>query len=1042
MGKGKYDVELFVSRKSLLDRYEQFVHSDKKLFPILGNAGIGKTNQICYWAEQLMTQKESVLVMSGSQFAGDNIELKFQKIFKSPNKDIGEIIQMVHDRAVEANKIVYFFFDALNECQECKGGRGRGKGAIDLLDDINRHIIHEKYPNFKVIVTCRNYTWEELVSKESDNLNQRLYFVADENKELSIKGFNEDELREAYQKYSVKFQIKTTADELFEDKYAFVRLRLSDPLILKLAAMNFHGSFLPNETVRFNAINQFRLKLEDLKKKELFILKEFAAVLWARKTDYLTLKSLYHAYDDQEDMLNRLSLKLFADGISFTFSPDFLQLIDGGILRISGTFENLELQFVFERFLEFMLAGVFIEQEKEKLPPNRRHMVIPGNAYLQIIQQYGQQVVFIGAMRNALIMDYMESGKDPLTILTVAQSAVYEAYPLVIDTLKVLMNENYNGVFDLLKKFASFRLEEAEGFENEYVRLSKLIASSRKQKKDNSARSAEELMIEQKKVYDEMFPIISVRKVAAAFMNEIFKSEIFNQKLYDTDTDPLDLLWQLMSDPMGSVRDYVSLYIYYISRYNHQLGYDIVDLLMQKALNRPILSLLKSENRKEMIFNNIEPSGRIGLIMLIDGLVERNDTKLALNMIDSWRKIIRRFTLNFTLLRLAMPFFQFILHRQGTIQTEYVNNGVEYKHFYDEIPLFADDTHWGRNHHKKLSSYLRNTERGLEKYYPVILDAYTTGDSFSYFLLERVLVVQGYNDWASVRPVIIEFLAKHSDNKYFDYSQMSILYILYKIIEKSATPNPEIINLFNQNCIDWTVRTHGLFEAHHNRIANNGRPYKQYIMSWYGITYCKMYGDGNCCEGDAVPVPLLFDLLKKAFNSRDKELFYNCMENASVLVSDFGYYRTSLLLFEYVLGLFNYESEIYEFDSITTRREDYNVDFRTFFIKMIGTIKNYFPREVQYFVTHKLKNSTFPNIDQYREEITNYNQSSEGIGDLLTHKFGNFIIWGLLNNEFITDFFIDSFKAGSEAKDHVDWINRVLKIALRLLLAKKEENKE
>jgi hypothetical protein len=441
-----------------------------------------------------------------------------------------------------------------------------------------------------------------------------------------------------------------------------------------------------------------------------------------------------------------------------------------------------------------------------------------------------------------------------------------------------------------------------------------------------------------------------------------------------------------------------------------------------------------------MIFNNIEPAGRIGLIMLIDGLVERNDTELALKMIDSWRKIIRRFTLNFTLLRLAMPFFQFILHRQGTIQTEYVNNGVEYRHFYDEIPLSTDEEHWGRNHHKKLSDFLRNTEKGFEKYYPVILDAYTTGDSFSYFLLERVMVVQGYNNWSSIRPVITEILSKYSDNMYFDYSQMSILYILSKIIERSPEPESEIIELFNRNCVDWTVRTRGSYEAHHNQVANNGRPYKQFVMSWYGMTYCKMHGDGNCCEGDDMPVPLLFDLLKKAFDNRDKELFYNCIENVSVLVSDFGYYKTSLLLFEYILGLFNYESEIYEFDSITTRREDYNVDIRTFFIKMLGTIKNYFPREVNYFVTHKLKNSTFPNIDQYREEITNYNQSGEGIGDLLTHKFGNFIIWGLLNNEFITDFFIEGFKAGSESKDHVDWINRLLKIALRLLFERKESD--
>ena len=1034
MGKGKYSRHLFVDRKVLSEYYNLFMKSDARLFPILGNAGIGKTNQLCYWAERLKENGEAVICLSGNEFSNYTLEGKLQKIFHSEKKKIEQLLEYLHEAAEKEKKTVYFFFDALNECLEYKNGSGKSKGALDLLSEINHYLVQEKYAYFKIVITCRNYTWEELIHKENQASN-RNYFLMEDKKELSIKGFTDDELIEAYSKYQKQYNLKTSVEELFEDKYGFVRMRLSDPLILKMASINFKNNYLPVEILRFNTANLFLLKIEEVKNAAggivmLQILDKLAKAMWEKRKDAISLSDLYAAYDLQNDSLYSLSRLLFCNEY-YERSNSLLQLMDIGILRICGYWEQLELQFVFERFFEFMLARFFISRERQLLP--HRNLPIPASAYFNELERMGAGVAFMGAMRNALIMDYKISGKDPLTLIEIAQSAVYEAYPLVSDALLIMMNENYDDVYEVLSYFIEYQLEEAEKLEEENIRLTEIIEKGENNYKRSNNKPFSLLIEEQKEIYNELYSIIAVRKIATVLINEIFKSSIYKKQLYSEATNPQILLWNLMADPIGEVRDYVSLYIYYISRHDKDLGYSIIENLSQKVLNKSLFSLISTKNRKEIVTNNLEPAMRIGLIMIIDGLVERKDYQLAIDILTIWKEIIHKYTLNHSIIKMVMPFFKFILRRQGTVQKEYVNNGIEYNHFWNEIPYEAGMDTWGHVHFKELSKFLRQDTEGFECYHTVIKEAYKSGDAFSYFLLERVLIVQGYKDWNNIRDIVIHIFTGYKEDPYFSYSQMSLLYVLFHIQIKSEKCDPEIECLFNENCFDWAKRQKGLFPAHHHELANKGKLYKQYVLNWYGVVYCRKNGDGVIGEGDERPVPLFFDLINYAFKRKDKELFYNCLENISVLVSDFGYYKTALLLFEYSLGLFKRESDLYEFNRILLDREEYKEDIRTYLLKMLGTIKNYFPREVDYFLNNKLKNSTFPNIEQYREDIACYNQSHEGIGDLLTHKFGNFIIWGLLNDEHIASFFEQGFAIGAEVKDYPGWLDGLLRIGFKML---------
>ena len=101
---------------------------------------------------------------------------------------------------------------------------------------------------------------------------------------------------------------------------------------------------------------------------------------------------------------------------------------------------------------------------------------------------------------------------------------------------------------------------------------------------------------------------------------------------------------------------------------------------------------------------------------------------------------------------------------------------------------------------------------------------------------------------------------------------------------------------------------------------------------------------------------------------------------------------------------------------------------------MLGTIKSYYPREVDHFVMNKLAASRFPNIDAFREEIVHYSLSHEAIGDLLTHKFGNFAIWGIVNDPKIMKFFMQICRFQYTVNNYIEWFDLCVRYCFQEVL--------
>jgi hypothetical protein len=1036
----KYVPQLYVDRAEIREIWNRFLEMEgKRACVLLGNAGSGKTNLICKLAEEAIEDKSPVITFNSSIFSGISLEKKLEEILEEKAAKMAGSLEEMNKMAVKNGKKVFLLFDAINECLEYDNQK-ESNGPVELLQAIDKVLIDERFSNFKVLVTCRTYTWEEAISGKKETLNLGLYLTTEdipgisENKNISLKGFTEHEFKEVYPKYREEFNLETELETLLEPDFAFTRTRLSDPLVLKLACQIYAGDNLPANLRQFDSVKLFSNRLENIEDQEdgeeqLYILQEFTQVMKSHRTDAIRLKALYSAFKKERDELHEFSKELF-DGDIANWRWPARKLLDSGILRIDRTPKYPELRFTYERFHEYMYASVFYEEESDKVDDD---MPVPASAFEEQLREMRGYAVIDGALRHALVMDYDETDGDPATIIDLANSTVYGAAQLVMNTLNSLILDNYEEVCRIISKLLKYKSSESQPLAEELEKKEVLIEEGQKGKKKLSEEEIEQTNKEIEELQNQLQPVIQVRKIAVQVIYEIFKSPVFTQHLYKGKHSPFELLWEAMGDPMAKVRDNVSLYIYYISKYDVDIGKRILNHLSEKILDTSLLSLARSSKRKEFQQSFVEPAGRLSLLMVIEGLVVNNDYELSTDIKHTWREILKKLTLKFSLIKIVMPFLKFFLRRQATVQVAYVNNGIEYQHFWEAIPESGPADSWSRESFKSLVPFLDPNKEGIEEHYKAINEGVDTGDAFSYFLIERVLVTQGWADWERIKPVVMEVVNKPPDQAWLDYMQMSMLYVLFHSIEKSDELNDEAFDVFSELTEEWSERCRGLFFAHNNQQANKGLPYKQYPLNWYGAAYCKHFGDGGTRPGDPYPLPVFRNLIDKAFEEEDKELLYYCIENIATLVTDFSRPLSAIQLFDYVIGLFEHESEIKAFDKQETEREEHQKDLRTFLCSMIGTIKSYYPKEVAHFIHHKLAHSSFPDMERFREDLVNYNQSHESIGDLLTHKFGNFIIWGLLHDNEVGRFFMDGFKVGGEVKDYFGWFDGIVRLSFNRL---------
>ena len=180
-------------------------------------------------------------------------------------------------------------------------------------------------------------------------------------------------------------------------------------------------------------------------------------------------------------------------------------------------------------------------------------------------------------------------------------------------------------------------------------------------------------------------------------------------------------------------------------------------------------------------------------------------------------------------------------------------------------------------------------------------------------------------------------------------------------------------------------------------------------------------------------------VIKVAKKSKDGNWMYDVMiydhtdgkGNVKVTVADSGYIYTSLDLLESVMQQIPSQQVLDEFEhNANPRYAETQESIITLIGKILGTAKNYFPQQVNAFLTKDIVNLPFPGIDKYKDEILGYNPGGERLSDLFTHKFGNMVIYTLIHEEVIDDVAVSALQASAKYTGSYKWFEEVVRIGL------------
>lgn len=1051
----KYSSELFVDREHLTSVLEEFVNSPATLLPMSGDAGQGKTNQLCHWTETFLDQGQPVLIFSCSSFADNDLETTIKQIFGiGRRRPLEKILDHLHDKATEAGNNIIFLFDAVNECLDYKSQEESPEDApLRLYRDIVSALVSGKYPHFKVISTCRSYTWKNQISPHILLDEALVMKEGDEN--AQILGFSDRETETAYKKYSRLYQMATD----FETLDRRVMLRLRDPLIMKFTCSNYIGKPLDVTSDHYTSISLFEKMIEDIRersfagKRQYELLMEFARIIMVsymngEPAGSIDNTRLQEAYPDPENPLHRLSEMIYQkDGLTVAYTelrnkPDrpilreSVKTIDGHTVR--------SLEFIYERFLEYMMALAFHQLWNEENGSGTDSALTAGYM-LKALNHKSLNVVMIGALRNALLIDIRNGEYDTLMELISLHQDKPGVLQIVNEVFDIMIQENYEFATRNALRLMLEAKPDRPGLVEEFNAANKEIAAN---------RATPETIAKRNRLSAELSPVVRLRNYACVTVNNMLLSDYFNENLYHFNL--LENLWSLVTNDIVEVSDETCKFIYYLSKRTHTNSH----LPLNENLTKHIIREMYSAVRKNSIAGNVikapnrqravkftETATRLAVLLLIDATTApQQDEAMIMEMLDEIRGIANYFTWNFRLVRMVLPFLQTIMRHQLTFQSVYVNNIVEYQGYWNDsvVPSTAPDGEWCRRELRSLMEFvgfherhkdsadIKSRDHELKEFhnlYPTILSAYRSGCSFTYFILERIMIIVGADNWDHVRGIFNTIFEEYRDFEWFDYLQMSLLYSLLQLQLNGKEHNEEIMRIYADEARDWTLRCRGLFKARHVEKANALGYYKRNVLNWYCVAYCSHHGDNVSHSGDRRPVPLLYELIDMAVADNDKELLFHIIDNIEELVSDFGYVRTALAALKHILSKYESQSAVDALDNAgcrDNRWEDEKLGRKIG--NVLSTTKTYFPAETDAFLRSDIVGLKFPGIQNYTDQILSFHPSGETLSDLFTHRFGNFLLWVLMNEKAVDDFAYEAVCSAIDSKDCVQWFDKVIRI--------------
>jgi hypothetical protein len=1055
--EAKYSPDLYVPRSEVDKALQQFSSMEGRYgFVLLGGSGSGKTNTLCHFAEQMAEAGNAVVCYYCKQFVTRPLGERLQATFKTSQSHL-ELLEELERLATQEGQLVYLLFDAVNECMPpASPAEQDATSPAKLIDEIHRHIIAHRHKHIRVILSCRNYTWEEARTAQGFSVNPKLYFtsndLADVNQvdrsEIELRHFAEDEFSAAYGKYRSRYRIATTLEYLEHPSNAALRTQLRDPFKLRLACECYQGKQLPATA---EGLDLLQMQFDDLDEgfpatsgRPSLVLLAFSRYMWRSRRDAVGMNEIQPtgetlgsgpgmaAPGSVSAALEEFRRLALADNGEHTSALSVL--LDRGVLRVETGTSFHELRFVHERMHEYVLAKVFLKELREAAG-DAPQLDCVSAFFQQRLSLMTEHEVVWGALRNAFLILHRRNSSVGEILVRLAGSDVYGASVLVGDIVSYLADEDYPKAYVLIQELIETPISLRRAVKR-YEETCEMVAQVQKElrRKRRSWRglllgligrrydSGElaELTRERDGLYSKLRGLIGRKTAAVRMLHGVFSSRAFSPGLHKDEIAPVTLLRALLSDRLSCVRDETTKNVYYLWTEDPEASFDILRSLMRESMDAGVVRGLLSKEQRQTL---LEPCFRLSGLILCEAWVKGGFDDQVGQMRELWAELIGSLTFGGRAIDKLEPIIARFAFKSAQVVAEYVNNLTEYQHFWETVPAWG--TGFSKHTYRDLATFLDPGTRAQfgDHERKGVVDGCALGDAFANFLLERVLIAQGVDDYDLIAPTVSAIYGSKG-NVLSEYTQMSMLYVIFHTLDKTCTPAPgtEEFRQFERWLVvyedfmrPWTDRTFGYFIGHCNGEANRGLPYKQYTLSWYGALHCKLYGDGKS------QLSLFRHYIDTGWRSRDLRMFLYALDNISMLAADFGYWQSALDLYRHAIDKFNTTGDLQRFQGCNAEiyvEHDMelgrygpehcdgfsrlysslfdDVDLRGELVQALATIRGYFGREVGRFVRNELVPERQPALWSIREELPKV-QAREAIGDLLTHRFGNLWVYGILN---------------------------------------------
>jgi tetratricopeptide (TPR) repeat protein len=451
ISSAKYLREATISRQDLNEMLDSFSSGNYNGFVLGGESGIGKSTLLAQKTEEWQGAGHMVTFYRGSALNQSDITNKFLRDCALKVSYFEDFLSIVNPLFAQTNKKCYLIIDALNEYA------GNLNELIQSIENAVAQAVN--FPWFKLIVSIRDSAYNRTISKFGE-IAASQYFMVEEDKGIEkvmtniirLKPVPKDfveQLYNAYRDYKwkessdaegyFKFRPLTLFSELNPEGSTVQLIR--SPLMARMIMQAFHRAKLPQQLGNDEAMRIYldNIVLEKTDDNPGFPERKKVINLLVSELDKHSIERL-----DRDSLLNLPVFRPYL--INTQKDSSYIQLLDLGVLMEEWDGENCYVRFVFDKFLEFLLAELHWPRINDAV------------ALLNFCKRARDFKILQGAIEIILIRFCLNNHHDLLVeLIDLADNEVESTQSFIKDigvrTLLTLCNENKNIFEEVIAEF-------------------------------------------------------------------------------------------------------------------------------------------------------------------------------------------------------------------------------------------------------------------------------------------------------------------------------------------------------------------------------------------------------------------------------------------------------------------------------------------------------------------------------------------------------------------------------------------------------------